>query len=74
MFSVLKQRNSSKTIAFMLLLIVGSMLMVGQSMASSEGTDVHLELNIKEGLESQAIWVGLFTRQAPMYQAIPDRS
>ena len=60
MFSVLKQRNSSKTIAFMLLLIVGSMLMVGQSMASSEGTDVHLELNIKEGLESQAIWVGLF--------------
>ena len=60
MFSVLKQRNSSKTIAFMLLLLVGSMLLVGQSMASGEGTDVHLELNIKEGLESQAIWVGLF--------------
>jgi Na+/H+ antiporter NhaD/arsenite permease-like protein len=34
--------------------------MVGQSMASGEGTDVHLDLNIKEGLESQAIWVGLF--------------
>jgi Na+/H+ antiporter NhaD/arsenite permease-like protein len=44
----------------MLLLLVGSMLMVGQSMASGEGTDVHLDLNIKEGLESQAIWVGLF--------------
>lgn len=60
MFSILKRRNSSKTIAFMLLLLVGSMLMVGQSMASGEGTDVHLDLNIKEGLESQAIWVGLF--------------
>jgi len=44
----------------MLLLLVGSMLMVGHSMASGEGTDVHLDLNIKDGLESQAIWVGLF--------------
>jgi Na+/H+ antiporter NhaD/arsenite permease-like protein len=60
MFSILKRRNSSKTIAFMLLLLVGSMLMVGHSMASGEGTDVHLDLNIKDGLESQAIWVGLF--------------
>jgi len=34
--------------------------MVGHSMASGEGTDVHLDLNIKDGLESQAIWVGLF--------------
>ena len=60
MFSILKRRNSSKTIAFMLLMLVGSMLMIGQSMASGGGTDVHLDLNIKDGLETQAIWVGLF--------------
>ena len=44
----------------MLLMLVGSMLMIGQSMASGGGTDVHLDLNIKDGLETQAIWVGLF--------------
>jgi len=45
----------------MLLLLVGSMILVGHSVASGgDSTDVHLDLNIKDGLETQAVVVGLF--------------
>ena len=66
MFSISKRYSKSKTIAFLLLLFVGSMVIAGHTMAAggAGGTDVHLEmgedLNLKDGVKSEAIVVGLF--------------
>jgi Na+/H+ antiporter NhaD/arsenite permease-like protein len=61
MFGLTKRKNTSRHIAFMLLLLVGSMILVGHPVASGgDSTDVHLDLNIKDGLETQAVVVGLF--------------
>ena len=66
MFSVSKRNSKSRTIAFLLLIFVGSMVIAGHTMAAggAGGTDVHLEmgedLNLKDGVKSEAIAVGLF--------------
>jgi len=65
MFSVSKRYSKSKSIAFLLLIFVGSMVIAGHTMAAggAGGTDVHLEmgedLNLKDGVKSEAIAVGL---------------
>ena len=50
--------NRSRQISFALLLLVGFMMLMGYSSAGGGG-GVSLEVTIKDGLESQAIWVGL---------------
>ena len=62
MFSISKRYSKSRTIAFLLLIFVGSMVIAGHSMAAggAGGTDVHLDLTLKDGLKSEAIVVGLF--------------
>ena len=66
MFSISKRYSKSRTIAFLLLIFVGSMVIAGHSMAAggAGGTDVHIEmgedLTLKDGVKSEAILVGLF--------------
>ena len=62
MFNISKRYSKSRTIAFLLLIFVGSMVIAGHSMAAggAGGTDVHLDLTLKDGLKSEAIVVGLF--------------
>ena len=50
--------NRSRQISFALLIFVGFMLLSGITQAGG-GSSVGLDIHIKEGLESQAIWVGL---------------
>ena len=50
--------NRSRQISFALLLLVGFMMLMGYSSAGGGG-GVSLDVTIKDGLESQAIWVGL---------------
>ena len=49
MFNISKRNSKSRTIAFLLLMFVGSMVIAGHSMAAGGicGTDVHLELTSK---------------------------
>ena len=64
MFNLSKRHSKSKTIALLLLIFVGSMVIAGHSMAAGggEGTDVQLELGkdltLKDGVKSEAILVG----------------
>ena len=62
MFSISKRYSKSRTIAFLLLIFVGSMVIAGHSMAAggAGGTDVHLDLTLNDGVKSEAIAVGLF--------------
>ncbi|RPG75337.1 MAG: hypothetical protein CBE08_004075 [Euryarchaeota archaeon TMED248] len=62
MFNISKRYSKSRTIAFLLLIFVGSMVIAGHSMAAggAGGTDVHLDLTLKDGVKSEAIVVGLF--------------
>ena len=62
MFSISKRYSKSRTIAFLLLIFVGSMVIAGHSMAAggAGGTDVHLDLTLNDGVKSEAIVVGLF--------------
>ncbi len=66
MFNITKRNSKSRTIAFLLLIFVGSMVIAGHTMAAGGGggTDVHLEmgedLTLKDGVKSEAILVGLF--------------
>ncbi len=50
--------NRSRQISFALLLFVGAMMLSGVGQAAG-GEGVGLEVHIKDGLESQAVWVGL---------------
>jgi len=50
--------NRSRQISFALLLLVGFMMLMGYTSAAGGG-GVSLDVTIKDGLESQAIWVGL---------------
>ena len=59
MFNLVGKNSNSRRIAFALLLIVGCLSIIGHSNAAGGGSDVHLELTIKDGLENTAIWVGL---------------
>ncbi len=60
MFNLVDRNSRSKRIAFALLLVVGCLSIIGHtSAAGSGGTDVHIELEIKDGMENMAIGVGL---------------
>jgi len=59
MFNLVDRKSHSKRIAFTLLLVVGCLSIIGHTNAAGGGDDVHLELTIKDGLESTAIGVGL---------------
>ena len=60
MFNLVDKNSRSKRIAFTLLLVVGCLSIIGHTTAAgSSGTDVHIELEIKDGLENTAIGVGL---------------
>ena len=50
--------NRSRQVSFLLLIFVGFMLLSGYTQAGGGG-GVGIEVHIKDGLESQAIWVGL---------------
>ena len=50
--------NKSRQISFGLLLFIGAMMFVNPSRAGGGG-GIGLEINIKEGLETQAVYVGL---------------
>ena len=50
--------SRSRQISFALLLMVGFMMLMGYSSAGGGG-GVSLDVTIKDGMESQAIWVGL---------------
>jgi Na+/H+ antiporter NhaD/arsenite permease-like protein len=53
------KRHPAQNVAMMLLLMVGSLMFASEVFAQGNLTDSHLELNVKEGYESTAIWVGL---------------
>jgi Na+/H+ antiporter NhaD/arsenite permease-like protein len=60
MFNLVDKNSRSKRIAFTLLLVVGCLSVIGHTTAAgSSGTDVHIELEIKDGMENIAIGVGL---------------
>ena len=60
MFNLVDKNSRSKRIAFTLLLVVGCLSIVGHTTAAGgSGTDVHIELSIKDGMENTAIGVGL---------------
>ena len=46
-------------IAFALLICVASLIFLQNTQAGGGSTDIHLDLNIKEGLSNQAVFVGL---------------
>ena len=46
-------------IAFALLICVASLIFLQNTQAAGGSTDIHLDLNIKEGLSNQAVFVGL---------------
>ena len=53
------KRHPAQNVAMMLLLMVGSLMFASEVFAQGNLTDSHLELNVKEGYENTAIWVGL---------------
>ena len=53
------KRHPAQNVAMLLLLMVGSLMFASEVFAQGSLTDSHLELNVKEGYESTAIWVGL---------------
>ena len=60
MFNLVDKNSRSKRIAFTLLLVVGCLSIIGHTTAAgSSGTDVHIELTIKDGMKNTAIGVGL---------------
>ena len=60
MFNLVDKKSHSRRIAFTLLLVVGCLSIMGHTNAAGgSGTDVHLELTVKDGLENWAIGVGL---------------
>ena len=60
MFNLVDKNSRSKRIAFTLLLVVGCLSIIGHTTAAgSGGTDVHIELTIKDGMKNTAIGVGL---------------
>ena len=60
MFNLVDKNSRSKRIEFALLLVVGCLSIIGNtSAAGSGGTDVHIELSVKDGMENTAIGVGL---------------
>ena len=53
------KRHPAQIIAFFLLICVACVIFMQNSQAAGGGSDIHLELNIKDGLSNQAVYVGL---------------
>ena len=53
------KRHPAQIIAFALLICVASLIFLQNTQAAGGSTDIHLDLNIKEGLSNQAVFVGL---------------
>ena len=54
------KRHPAQLIAFFLLICVACVIVMQNSQAAGGGSaDIHLELNIKEGFSTQAVYVGL---------------
>ncbi|RAH16618.1 MAG: hypothetical protein CMB56_000815 [Methanobacteriota archaeon] len=53
------KRHPSQIIGLLLLVFVGSMILINTTHAAGGSSDVHVELNIKDGFENQAVYVGL---------------
>ncbi len=53
------KRHPAQNVAMMLLLMVGSLMFASEVFAQGSLTDSHLELTVKAGSESAAIWIGL---------------
>ncbi|MEZ8078181.1 MAG: ArsB/NhaD family transporter, partial [Candidatus Poseidoniaceae archaeon] len=49
----------AQNIAMLLILVVGSLMFASEVFAQGDANDLHLDLNVKDGYESTAIWVGL---------------
>ncbi|MED5485476.1 MAG: SLC13 family permease, partial [Candidatus Thermoplasmatota archaeon] len=52
-------RHPAQIIAFVLLICVALVILLQNTQAGGGSSDIHLELNIKEGLSNQAVFVGL---------------
>jgi len=53
------KRHPAQNVAMLLLLVVGSLMFASEVFAQGDANDLHLDLNVKDGYESTAIWVGL---------------
>ena len=53
------KKHPAQIIAFALLICVASFIFLQNTQAAGGSTDIHLDLNIKEGLSNQAVFVGL---------------
>ena len=53
------KRHPAQNVAMLLLLVVGSLMFASEVFAQGDTNDIHLQLNVKDGYENTAIWVGL---------------
>jgi Na+/H+ antiporter NhaD/arsenite permease-like protein len=53
------KRHPAQNVAMLLILVVGSLMFASEVFAQGDANDLHLDLNVKDGYESTAIWVGL---------------
>ena len=53
------RRHPAQLIALLSLIIVGTMYFVQSGFAAGGGDGIHLEITVKEGMEKQAVYVGL---------------
>ena len=53
------KKHPAQIIAFVLLICIASLIFLQNTQAAGGSTDIHLDLNIKEGLSNQAVFVGL---------------
>jgi len=53
------KKHPAQIIAFVLLICIASLIFLQNTQAAGGSADIHLELNIKEGLSNQAVFVGL---------------
>ncbi|DAC55874.1 MAG TPA: hypothetical protein HA320_00275, partial [Candidatus Poseidoniaceae archaeon] len=53
------RRHPAQLIALLSLIIVGTMYFVQSGFAAGGGDGIHLEITVKEGMDKQAVYVGL---------------
>ncbi|MEC7261906.1 MAG: SLC13 family permease, partial [Candidatus Thermoplasmatota archaeon] len=53
------RRHPAQLIALLSLIIVGTMYFVQSGFAAGSGDGIHLEITVKEGMDKQAVYVGL---------------
>ena len=53
------RRHPAQLIALLSLIIVGTMYFVQSGFAAGGGDDLHLDITIRDGMDTQAVYVGL---------------